>query len=73
MINMTKVLIVDDASFIRVQLKKLLMQNNFEVVGEAENGKVALEKIRELYPDIATLDITMPEMDGIECMGEIKK
>ncbi|MDD3394255.1 MAG: response regulator [Anaerotignum sp.] len=70
---MTKVLIVDDASFIRVQLKKLLMQNNFEVVGEAENGKVALEKIRELYPDIATLDITMPEMDGIECMGEIKK
>lgn len=70
---MTKVLIVDDAAFIRLQLKNLLMQNDFEVVGEAENGKVALEKIRELNPDIITLDITMPEMDGIECMEEIKK
>lgn len=70
---MTKVLIVDDAVFIRSQLKQLLTQNDFDVVGEAENGKVALEKIRELNPDIVTLDITMPEMDGIECMMEIKK
>lgn len=70
---MTKVLIVDDAAFIRLQLKKLLEDNNFEVVGEAENGKVALRKIKELRPDIVTLDITMPEMDGLECMMEIKK
>jgi two-component system chemotaxis response regulator CheY len=70
---MTRVLIVDDASFIRLQLKKLLEQNGFEVVGEAENGIVALKKIKELKPDIVTLDITMPEMDGIECMIEIKK
>jgi len=51
---MTKVLIVDDAAFIRAQLKQLLIENGFEVVGEAENGKVALEKIKELKPDIVT-------------------
>jgi len=70
---MKRVLIVDDAGFIRVQLKQLLESNGFEVVGEAENGKVALKKIKELKPDIVTLDITMPEMDGIECMAEINK
>ncbi len=70
---MTKVLIVDDAAFIRLQLKKLLSDNGFEVVGEAENGIVALKKIQELKPDIVTLDITMPEMNGLECMLEIKK
>lgn len=70
---MTKVLIVDDAAFIRIQLRQMLEKNGFNVVGEAENGKVALKKIKELMPDIVTLDITMPEMDGIECMGEIKK
>lgn len=70
---MTTVLIVDDAAFIRAQLKQLLVQNGFDVVGEAENGKVALRKIHELKPDIVTLDVTMPEMDGIACMAEIKK
>ncbi|HHW68595.1 response regulator [Defluviitalea raffinosedens] len=70
---MTRVLVVDDAAFIRAQLKQLLTQNGFEVVGEAENGQVALRKIKELRPDIVTLDITMPEMDGIECMAEINK
>lgn len=70
---MTKVLIVDDATFIRLQLRQLLESNGFDVVGEAENGKVALKKIRELKPDIVTLDLTMPEMDGLECMMEIKK
>lgn len=72
-VAMTKVLIVDDAAFIRLQLKSFLEKDGFEVVGEAENGKIALKKIRELRPDIVTLDITMPEMDGIECMSEIKK
>ncbi|HOQ07284.1 MAG TPA: response regulator [Clostridiales bacterium] len=70
---MTKVLIVDDAAFIRAQLKQLLTENGFEVVGEAENGIVALKKIEELKPDIVTLDITMPEMDGIECIAQIQK
>lgn len=70
---MTKVLVVDDAAFIRIQLKRILEKNNFDVVGEASNGKVALIKIRELKPDIVTLDLTMPEMDGIECLSEMKK
>lgn len=70
---MTRVLIVDDAAFIRAQLKQIPKDHDFEVVGEAENGKVALSKIQELKPDIVTLDITMPEMDGIECMAEISK
>lgn len=70
---MTKVLIVDDAAFIRTQLRQLLQNNDFQVVGEAENGKVALRKIKLLRPDIVTLDITMPEMGGLECMVEIKK
>ena len=71
--DMTRVLIVDDAAFIRLQLKQMLQKNSFEVVGEAENGKVALMKIRELKPDIVTLDITMPEMDGLQCLEELKK
>jgi len=70
---MRKVLIVDDAAFIRMQLKQLLIKNNYDVVGEAENGKEALEKIQSLKPDIVTLDITMPVMDGIECLIEINK
>lgn len=70
---MKKVLVVDDAAFIRMQLKQLLIKNNYDVVGEAENGKVALDKIRSLKPDIVTLDITMPVMDGIECLEEINK
>ncbi|WHH61375.1 response regulator [Petroclostridium sp. X23] len=70
---MTSVLIVDDAAFVRMQLKQMLEKNGFHVVGEAENGKIALKKIQELNPSIVTLDITMPEMDGIQCMQEICK
>lgn len=70
---MARVLIVDDAAFVRMQLKLMLERNGFEVVGEAENGQIALEKIRDLKPDIVTLDITMPVMDGIECICEINK
>lgn len=70
---MTTVLVVDDAAFIRAQLKQLLEEHDFKVIGEAENGKVALTKIKELKPDIITLDITMPVMNGIECMVEINK
>lgn len=70
---MTSVLIVDDAAFIRLQLRQMLEKNGFHVIGEAENGRVALKKIQELNPDIVTLDITMPEMDGVECMREISK
>lgn len=70
---MKRVLIVDDASFMRMSIRLMLEKNNFEVVGEAENGLVAVRKYLELSPDIVTMDITMPEMDGIEALKEIKK
>lgn len=69
----TKVLIVDDAAFMRMMIKDILSKNGFEVVGEAENGAKAVEKYQELRPDLTTMDITMPEMDGISAVKEIKK
>ena len=69
----TKVLIVDDAAFMRMMVKDILSKNGYEVVGEAENGAVALTKYQELKPDLVTMDITMPEMDGITAVKEIKK
>ena len=68
---MKKVLVVDDAAFMRVSIKNMLSKHNYEVVGEAENGKVALAKYLELNPDIVTMDITMPEMDGLESLKKI--
>ncbi|NLW60143.1 MAG: response regulator [Firmicutes bacterium] len=70
---MKKVLIVDDAAFMRMSLKKIMVENGFEVIGEAENGKEAVTKYNELQPDIVTLDITMPEMDGITALKAIMK
>lgn len=67
-----RVLIVDDAAFMRMMVKDILSKNGFEVVGEAENGRVAIEKFKELRPDLVTMDITMPEMDGIQAVREIK-
>ena len=69
----TKVLIVDDAAFMRMMLRDILMKNRFEVVGEADNGKNAVQMYSELKPDIVTMDITMPEMDGIAAVKEIKQ
>lgn len=69
----TKVLIVDDAAFMRMMVKDILSKNGYEIVGEAENGVKALEKFQELKPDLTTMDITMPEMDGITAVKEIKK
>jgi two-component system chemotaxis response regulator CheY len=68
----TKVLIVDDAAFMRMMLLDILAKNGFEVVGEADNGKVAVQMYNELKPDVVTMDITMPEMDGIAAVKEIK-
>ena len=68
-----KVLIVDDAAFMRMMLKDILTKNGYEVVGEAENGAKAVEKYKEVTPDLVTMDITMPEMDGIQAVKEIKK
>jgi len=68
-----RILIVDDAAFMRMMIKDILTKNGYQIVGEAENGKVALEKYQELTPDLTTMDITMPEMDGINAVKEIKK
>ncbi|MCY7569762.1 response regulator [Bacillus safensis] len=69
----TKVLIVDDAAFMRMMIKDILVKNGFDVVGEAENGAQAVEKYKETSPDLVTMDITMPEMDGITALKEIKQ
>lgn len=69
---MKRVLIVDDAAFMRSALKLMLERNKFEVVGEAENGTIAVKKYNEIQPDIVTMDITMPDMDGIQALKEIK-
>lgn len=67
------ILIVDDASFMRMMIKDILTKNGFEVVGEAENGVKAVDKYKELTPELVVMDITMPEMDGIQAVKEIKK
>lgn len=69
---MATVLIVDDAAFMRMMLKDILGKNGYEIVGEAENGQVAVDKYKELNPDLVTMDITMPEMDGISAVKKIK-
>lgn len=70
---MKKILVVDDAAFMRLSLKTMLEKNGFEVVGEANNGRNAIEMYKMLTPDIVTMDITMPDMDGIEALAEIIK
>lgn len=71
--TMKRVLIVDDASFMRLTLRRILEGNGFEVVGDAANGVEAISKYSILKPDIVTMDITMPVMDGVEALIEIKK
>lgn len=70
---MAKVLIVDDAAFMRMMIKDILEKNGFEVVGEASNGIVAVELYKKEKPDVVTMDITMPDMDGIEAVKAIKE
>ena len=67
------IMIVDDAAFMRMMLKDILTKNGFNVVGEAENGIIAVEKYLELQPNLTTMDITMPEMDGLQALKEIRK
>lgn len=67
------ILVVDDAAFMRMMIKDVLTKNGFEVVGEAENGARAIEKFKELDPALTIMDITMPEIDGIQAVKEIKK
>lgn len=69
---MARILIVDDAAFMRMMLKNILQKGGHEVVGEAENGLVAVEKYQILLPDLVTMDITMPIMEGIEAVKQIR-
>ena len=67
------ILICDDAAFMRMMIKDILTMNGYNVAGEAENGQKAVEKYKEVSPDLVLMDITMPEMDGIQALKEIKK
>jgi two-component system chemotaxis response regulator CheY len=71
--GMKRVLVVDDAAFMRLSLKTMLERNGYEVAGEAENGQIAVKKYLELKPDIVTLDITMPVMDGLGALKAIRQ
>jgi len=70
---MKTVMIVDDAVFMRLSLKDMLERHGFQVVGMAENGAAALEQYKSLKPDIVTMDITMPQMDGVTALKKIKE
>ena len=73
---MAKVLVVDDALFMRKMLSDILKKEGIEICGEAENGKEAIEKYQELKPDLVTMDIVMPKMeevDGVAAVKEIMK
>ncbi len=65
------VLVCDDAIFMRTMIADILTQAGFEVVGEAESGVQAIEKYRQLKPDLVTMDIVMPDMGGIDAVREI--
>ncbi|WP_110929533.1 response regulator [Bacillus massiliglaciei] len=70
---MSRVLIVDDAKFIRETIAQILQKAEFQIVGEAENGFEAISLYRTLKPDLVIMDITMPHMSGIDAVKEIKK
>jgi len=71
--SLKKVMVVDDAIFMRCVLKQMLERNGFEVVGEAENGMDAVSKYKVLHPDLVTMDITMPELGGVEATKLIRQ
>ncbi|MFE4896145.1 response regulator [Peribacillus butanolivorans] len=70
---MARILVVDDAKFMRMTLSNILSKAEHEVIGEGENGKEAIELFRKLNPDLVTMDITMPIMSGLDAVKEIKK
>jgi two-component system chemotaxis response regulator CheY len=68
---MARVLVVDDAAFMRKMVSDALAKGGHEVIGQAGNGVEAIEQFRELKPDLMTLDITMPEKDGLETLRDV--
>ena len=67
------IMICDDAAFMRMMIKDILTKNGYNIAGEAENGAKAVEKYAELKPDLVLMDITMPEMDGIQALKKIRE
>lgn len=68
---MAKILIADDAEFLRVRITKMISGDGFEVF-QAENGRIAVDTYKEIHPDVVLMDITMPEMDGLSALKEIR-
>ena len=68
-----RILVVDDAQFMRMMLKNILSGAGYEIVGEGENGVQAIEKYKDLKPDLVVMDMIMPEMGGIDAVREIVK
>jgi two-component system chemotaxis response regulator CheY len=69
----SKILVVDDAQFMRMMLKNILTSNGYEIAGEAENGVQGIAKFKELKPDLVIMDLIMPEMGGIDAAKEMIK
>lgn len=70
---MAKVLVVDDAAFMRMMLRTILLEEGHEIVAEAANGKEAVSAYMSVKPDLVTMDITMPELDGVGAVKEIRR
>ena len=70
---MARVMVVEDAVFMRMTIRKMIEPEGYEVVGEAGNGVEAVQKYMEAQPDVVMLDITMPEMNGIDALKRIKE
>ena len=70
---MAKVLVVDDALFMRKMLSDILKKEGIEICGEAENGKDAINKYQQLKPDLVTMDIVMPKVEEIDGIGAVKE
>ena len=68
-----KVMLVDDATFMRLKLKAILTEFGHEVIGEAATGRIAIDQYRSLKPEVVLMDITMPDMNGLDALREIKK
>jgi len=68
---MKTVLIVDDSSFMRRMIKKIVTKNGYDVVGEADNGRLGVKMYKELNPDLVTMDLVMGEMSGLDALKQI--